>query len=211
RFSPNVITRPLYQEVILPNLCYIGGGGELAYWMQLKSYFEEARVAFPVLLLRNSVLLVPSKSMEKIKKLKVDINDLFLSQNDLIKKLTHINSEIEIDMSPQKEHLKKQFEDLHKLVELTDKSFLGAVAAQERKQIKGLENLEKRLLKAQKRQLSDYLDRVKLVHDDLFPNGSLQERQKNFSEFYLENGRELIHLLQANLNPLALEFLVLET
>ena len=39
RFSPNVIMRPLYQEVILPNLCYIGGGGELAYWMQLKDYF----------------------------------------------------------------------------------------------------------------------------------------------------------------------------
>ena len=40
RFSPNVIMRPLYQETILPNLCYIGGGGELAYWLQLKSYFE---------------------------------------------------------------------------------------------------------------------------------------------------------------------------
>ena len=30
RFSPNALLRPLYQEVILPNLCYIGGGGELA-------------------------------------------------------------------------------------------------------------------------------------------------------------------------------------
>ncbi|MBP6557946.1 MAG: bacillithiol biosynthesis cysteine-adding enzyme BshC, partial [Flavobacterium sp.] len=31
KFSPNVILRPLYQEVILLNLCYIGGGGEIAY------------------------------------------------------------------------------------------------------------------------------------------------------------------------------------
>ncbi|MBL4939635.1 MAG: bacillithiol biosynthesis cysteine-adding enzyme BshC, partial [Lutibacter sp.] len=30
-FSPNVIMRPLFQETVLPNLCYIGGGGELAY------------------------------------------------------------------------------------------------------------------------------------------------------------------------------------
>ena len=36
RFSPNVIARPLYQEVILPNLCYIGGGGELAYWLEFQ-------------------------------------------------------------------------------------------------------------------------------------------------------------------------------
>ena len=34
RFSPNVIMRPLFQETILPNLCYIGGGGELSYWLQ---------------------------------------------------------------------------------------------------------------------------------------------------------------------------------
>ena len=50
-FSPNVIMRPLYQEVILPNLCYIGGGGEMIYWLQLKSNFEIQNVTFPILLL----------------------------------------------------------------------------------------------------------------------------------------------------------------
>src|SRR6185503_14378299 len=34
RFSPNVILRGLYQETILPNLAFIGGGGETAYWLQ---------------------------------------------------------------------------------------------------------------------------------------------------------------------------------
>ena len=45
RFSPNVIMRPLYQEVILPNLCYVGGGGELAYWLELKDYFVSVHTA----------------------------------------------------------------------------------------------------------------------------------------------------------------------
>lgn len=57
--------RPLYQEVILPNLCYIGGGGELAYWLQLKAYFEAVEIPFPILLLRNSVQIV-SKNRLKI-------------------------------------------------------------------------------------------------------------------------------------------------
>ena len=39
RFSPNVILRPMYQEKILPNLAFIGGGGELAYWLELKALF----------------------------------------------------------------------------------------------------------------------------------------------------------------------------
>src|SRR5699024_3437943 len=83
RFSPNALLRPLYQEVILPNLCYIGGGGELAYWFQLKDYFDKIDVRFPILLLRNSVLLVQQKWIDKLDKLKVDINISFLSQDEL--------------------------------------------------------------------------------------------------------------------------------
>ena len=210
RFSPNVIMRPLYQEVVLPNLCYIGGGGELAYWLQLKSNFEANKVAFPILLLRNSVLLVNSKQMERLNKLNLSVQDLFLKQEDLITKVTKQVSEIEIDFTPQKNHLKQQFEDLYKLAELTDKSFLGAVAAQERKQIKGLEHLEKRLLKAQKRKLLGVLERVTALQNELFPNQSLQERTANFSEFYFEYGAQIIPKLVDNLEPLKGEFLILE-
>ena len=73
RFSPNVIMRPLYQEVILPNLCYIGGGGEIAYWLQLKSFFESVNVPFPMLLLRKSVLIKTAKQSEKLQKLNLSI------------------------------------------------------------------------------------------------------------------------------------------
>jgi len=210
RFSPNVIMRPLYQEVVLPNLCYIGGGGELAYWLQLKSNFEAQKVVFPMLLLRNSVLLITSKQKEKLNKLNVSVKDLFLNQHDLMTKVTKELSKIDIDFTPQKEHLKKQFEDLYKLAEQTDKSFKGAVAAQEKKQTQGLENLEKRLLKAQKRKLEDILERIRLIQDELFPRQSLQERNANFSEFYLEHGNQFTQKLIENLQPLKGEFLVLE-
>ncbi|MCX7547588.1 bacillithiol biosynthesis cysteine-adding enzyme BshC [Xanthomarina sp. F1114] len=209
RFSPNVILRPLYQEVILPNLCYIGGGGELAYWFQLKSNFETQNVAFPVLLLRNSAVLVSKKQQSKLKKLELPITDLFLKQDALLEKVSRERSEIEIDFSNQKSFLEKQFEDLYELAKKTDKSFLGAVSAQERKQIKGLENLEKRLLKAQKRKLKEVLGRVTSLQNELFPNKSLQERQANFSEFYLEYGDQFIQQLMLNLQPLNQEFLIL--
>lgn len=210
RFSPNVIMRPLYQEVILPNLCYIGGGGELAYWLQLKSNFETQQVTFPMLLLRNSVLIITERQKEKLQKMNVAVKDLFLNQNDLMTKVTKDISEIDIDFTPQKEHLKKQFEDLYTLAEQTDKSFKGAVGAQETKQIKGLENLEHRLLKAQKRKLEAILERVRLLQDELFPRQSLQERNINFSEFYLEHGEEFISALMHQLEPLKGEFLILE-
>ncbi len=210
RFSPNVILLPLYQEVVLPNLCYIGGGGELAYWFQLKSNFEANNVTFPMLLLRNSALLITDKQWEKLEKLNLSIEDLFLKQTKLSEKVTKQLSEVDIDFSSQKETLHQQFKSLYDLANKTDKSFLGAVAAQERKQIKGLDNLEKRLLKAQKRKFNDVLERVKLLQTKLFPNQSLQERQANFSEFYLEFGDQLIQQLVLNLQPLNSEFLILK-
>nr|WP_315200487.1 bacillithiol biosynthesis cysteine-adding enzyme BshC [uncultured Flavobacterium sp.] len=206
KFSPNVIMRPLYQEVILPNLCYIGGGGEIAYWLELKSFFASAKVTFPILLLRNSVLLATEKQSKKADKLNLPWSDLFSKQATLVNRITQKLSDFPIDFTPQKEALQKQFENLLELANHTDKSFLGAVKAQEVKQTKGLKTLEKRLLIAQKRKFHDELQRIIDLQNELFPNQSLQERQSNFSEFYLENGEHLIPEIMKQLKPLEHNF-----
>jgi bacillithiol biosynthesis cysteine-adding enzyme BshC len=206
KFSPNVIMRPLYQEVILPNLCYIGGGGEIAYWLELKSFFASAKVTFPILLLRNSVLLATEKQNKKADKLNLTWSDLFTKQATLVNRITQKLSDFPIDFTEQKEALKKQFETLLELANHTDKSFLGAVKAQEIKQTKGLSSLEKRLLIAQKRKFHDELQRIIDLQNELFPNQSLQERQANFSEFYLENGDRLIPQIMSQLKPLEQNF-----
>jgi uncharacterized protein YllA (UPF0747 family) len=208
RFSPNVVARPLYQEVILPNLCYIGGGGELAYWLQLKASFQAMEVPFPILLLRNSVLIITEKQDEKLDKLNISHEDIFLKRHSLINKKIREVSNIDIDFSPQKKFLEEQFKGMYDLAEQTDKSFLGAVKAQEVKQKKGLDKLEKRLLKAQKRKLEDHVVRLTDIQNQLFPGQSLQERQLNFSELYLEYGEELIPMLLKHLNPLDLNFTI---
>lgn len=210
RFSPNVIARPLYQEVILPNLCYIGGGGEIAYWLELKTMFEAMQVPFPMLLLRNSALVITEKQSGKLEKMDVAIADLFLGQNSFINKKIRSISNIDIDFSPQKEMLSEHFKQLHELAEQTDASFLGAVKAQEVKQLKGLAHLERRLLKAQKRKLKDHVVRMTEIQNELFPGQSLQERNLNFSELYLELGEDLIPTLFKSLEPLSGEFTMLK-
>ncbi len=206
RFSPNVILRPVFQEVILPNLCYIGGGGEVAYWFELKSTFQAFNIPFPILLLRNSALLISKKEQEKLNKLSINNKELFLKQHKLINKKIREISDIDINFSEQKKALHKQFKDLEALALKTDKSFLNAVKAQETKQIKGLNVLEKRLLKAQRIKLNDKVDRLTKIHNQLFPQQSLQERKLNFSEFYLEYGKDLIPKLKEELKPLSLVF-----
>jgi bacillithiol biosynthesis cysteine-adding enzyme BshC len=206
QFSPNVILRPLYQEVILPNLCYIGGGGEIAYWLQLKANFAANNITFPILLVRNSVLLTTEKQVQKADKLNLTWADLFSNQQILFDKKTQEFSQFNLDFSAQKEHLKKQFEVLNQIAYQTDKSFSGAVKAQEVKQIKGLENLEKRLLKAEKHVHADQLERIIQLQNELFPNQGLQERQANFGEFYVVYGTDFIAALFAALHPLEQNF-----
>jgi len=206
KFSPNVIMRPLYQEVILPNLCYIGGGGELAYWLELKSFFEASNITFPILLLRNSVLLTTQKQAEKLDKLNLTWADIFAKQQQLLNKKVQEFSELKLDFTEQKEFLKKQFETLTEMAAKTDASFLGAVKAQQIKQLKGLENLEKKLLRAEKRNHTDQLTRIVNLQNELFPGYSLQERRANFSEFYLEYDGKLFDELFKQLRPLEQEF-----
>jgi bacillithiol biosynthesis cysteine-adding enzyme BshC len=210
KFSPNVILRPLYQEVLLPNLCYIGGAGEIAYWLELQSFFNASKISFPMLLVRNSVVLTTEKHLKKADALGLSWFDLFSKQKDLVNQKTKALSKINLDLSELKEQLNKQFNALYTIANQTDNSFIGALKAQEVKQIKGIEHLEKRLLKAQKRKLVEELNRIVQLQNELFPNQSLQERQTNFSEFYIETGEELIPALIKKLQPLEHRFEIVE-
>ncbi len=208
RFSPNALLRPLYQEVILPNLTYIGGGGELAYWFQLKACFKEMEVPFPMLLLRNSALIRTQKQKDKTEALRITDKQLFLKQNELVNQKIRTISNIDIDFSEQRTYLSEHFKAMHAIAAETDASFTGAVKAQEVKQLKGLDNLERRLLRAQKRKLSDHVRRLVDLQNAVFPLQSLQERTTNFAEFYLEFGKELIPALLESLDPLEGEFTI---
>ena len=210
RFSPNVIMRPLYQEIILPNLCYIGGGGEMAYWLELKDYFDAVQVSFPILLLRNSVQVVSEKQAKKLRNLNILHTEMFLKQHDLLAKKVMENSDIQFSFSDAQTLLEQQFAALQRVAEQTDVSFIGAVNAQQTKQLKGLKNLEKRLLRAEKRKNADLVNRIADLQNQLLPNQSLEERQRNFSEYYLEFGETFISSLKKSLQPLQLEFTILE-
>lgn len=209
RFSPNVLLRPLYQETILPNICYIGGGGELAYWLELNTFFKAQKIPFPIILMRNSALLMEQKLAKKRDQLSISNDDLFLDRTALINKKIRQISNIDLDLSPLKQKLDEQFDYLEGLIKQTDASFEGTVRAQKVKQFKGIDQLEKRLLNAQKKKLADQVTRMSALHQALFPENGLQERQENFSVYFLALGLDLIPMLMKNFKPLSSEFTII--
>ena len=209
RFSPNVILRGLYQETILPDLVFIGGGGEMAYWLQLKELFENYKVVYPVLVLRNSFLIVEKKWNERINKLDLKVTDLFKDENELMKMIVAKNSENSIELNGNFEKAEAFYEQIRMQAEAIDKTLSQYVNAIKTRSLKDLEELEKKMLRAEKRKFEEQQRHIQKIKEVLFPNDGLQERVENFSWFYAKWGRSFIEELYKNSLALEQEFCIL--
>ncbi|MBC8266127.1 MAG: bacillithiol biosynthesis cysteine-adding enzyme BshC [Flavobacteriales bacterium] len=207
KFSPNVLMRPLYQEIILPNIAYIGGGAEVAYWMQLKTAFKQEEIPFPILVLRNSAILLNEKQMLKLNKLGIEVEDLFLEETELHKQYILSEASSKFSLEKEKKELEKLFSKL--LNKTTDKSLQSTIKAEQQKQLKSFQKMEQKLLKFEKKKHESALQQISKLKSNLFPNNSLQERFDNFIPYYLKDGENFIEMLKDNFDPLDTNFVVL--
>jgi bacillithiol biosynthesis cysteine-adding enzyme BshC len=209
RFSPNVILRGVYQETLLPNIAFVGGGGETAYWLELKDLFDAYNVPFPVLVLRNSFLIVEKKWQEKIGKLGFDIKDFFQSSQELLTALVSRHKNGELKLNNELEAATQVFQLLKNKAGAVDKSLLKHVEALQAKTIKPLQELEKKMLRAEKRKYEAEQRQIQQVKSALFPLDGLQERVDNFMPYYAKYGRDFIKLIYDHSLTLEQEFMIL--
>lgn len=208
RFSPNVILRGIYQESILPNIAFIGGAGETAYWLQLKDLFDDLRVPFPVLVLRNSFLVVEKKWQERLSKTGLTVEDLFFAEEELSKKIILHASENELKLNGSIDKLGELYESFKKQAAAVDSSLQKHVEALKLKSLHQLQELEKKMIRAEKRKFADRLRQVHTIREALFPGGKLQERHQNAGYFYALWGKDFIHQLYNHSLALEQEFVI---
>lgn len=209
-FSPNVIMRPLFQELILPNLAYVGGGGELAYWLERKTQFEHFNLNFPMLIRRNSAVWIDKGTKKRIDKLGLTSESLFIDTEELIKSFVKENSEGELNFSEEKFELQAIFERVKTKTIEVDASLGKTVLAEAAKQIKSLENLESRVMRAEKQKHETSINQLRKLKEKLFPSNGLQERKDNFMSFYMKHGEAYLDTLKDVFDPLEKSFVVIE-
>lgn len=207
-FSPNVLLRPLYQESILPNLAYIGGGGELAYWFQLKSTFGHFEIPMPILLLRNSAKWVIGKTVKWMQELGADVPQLFKAEGDWIKEDTQAQSDDDLQLSKVKEEVQSIFHSLSERSAKMDPTLKVYVEASLQKAQNRLEKLSKKMIRVQKRKNSERVGKIIQLKEALFPNKGLQERTDNFSTIFLALGEGMMEELFAAFELPEEEFVV---
>jgi bacillithiol biosynthesis cysteine-adding enzyme BshC len=210
RFSPNVILRGLFQEMILPNIAFIGGGGETAYWLELKALFEHYQVPYPMLVLRNSFLIIEKKWSQKMRHSDISATEIFRPVEPLINKLVKKNSDKQLDLSSELLKFRADYQKLKKISEVVDPTLVKHVAALEARAIKAIETLEKKLLKAEKRRFEDQSRQVVQVKSALFPLNGLQERIDNFIPWYSKYGKYFFAAIYDHSLTFEQQFVILE-
>ncbi|TVR82419.1 MAG: bacillithiol biosynthesis cysteine-adding enzyme BshC [Saprospirales bacterium] len=211
KFSPNVVLRPLYQELILPNIAYVGGGGEIAYWLERREQFEHYGIHYPVLVRRNSVFWLDHIGTKNLQQLDLEAELIFSSDIDgLIKDFIINLAEDEISLEDEKEQLRLIFHAVETKAIQLEKSIIKTIRAEESKHLKSLEHLEHKLLKAKKQQLDVKVNKIRKTHDKLFPSGKPQERFDNFLMYYFRLGPFFIESLIDSLDPLNKEVIVFQ-
>lgn len=206
KFSPNVVMRPVYQEIILPNIAYIGGGAEVTYWFQLKTVFEQYGISYPVLLLRNSVAIIRRHISQKIKRMEMDADCLFVEPDQFKTAWIKKHSRTDLSLSDERRELNGFFERLKLRAYKTDPTLAPSTEAVKARLDKAVNNLENKLVRAEKKRYESTLMQIDAIHDALFPGGSLQERSENFGLYYVLWGRSFLDNLLELFHPLGGDF-----
>lgn len=209
RFSPNVILRPLYQEVILPNLAYVGGGGELAYWFQLKEIFDNYGVSFPILMLRNSVEFIDLKVQTWLNELGLSTTDIFKPRIEIENRLLLNKAATSLRLQGQRELMEQLFLEIEKQMIQVDPNLSRSIKSGFVKAEKILASLEKKMLRSERRKQAELTEKLDKIFSALFPGGGLQERNVSFAEIQLELGDGFLNRILECFPPFDPEFILL--
>ncbi len=191
KLSPNVVLRPLYQQKILPNIAYVGGPGEIAYWLEYKTLFDTFKLHLPVLMPRNFVLLLDKGTQTKIQKLNLTIEDVFRDGDELVKAFIKAQHD-DINLEEAKKQLTSVYASVLETVSGIDKTLAGTTEAEKQKSINGLATIEQKINKALKQKSETDINQIWSVKEKLFPKNTPQERYDNFSMYYSKFGKEFI-------------------
>lgn len=210
-FSPNVILRPVYQETILPNLVYVGGGGEMAYWIQLKGVFHVHHTLFPLIQQRVSIQLIDGALKKRMDKLNWSNERYFESKEDLKKLFLKENEGDDLDLS----QLYSEFNSLRstmiekaKSIEATLESFAEAETVRMKKQ---LESFEQRLVKQLKQRHEQVLQSIDFISERIIPENILQERYFHWLQFAPSGTyKELLNQIHQEIDPFEKELIVID-
>ncbi len=201
RFSPNVVLRPLMQDVLLPTAAYIGGPGEISYFAQFKPIYEWAGVPMPLIYPRASLSLVEGKVQKVLDRYGLDVDAFAQDLDQLFQRVVKQEMSVDVDalFKDAAKHLHQAINEIKPPLEQVDRTLIKAAEATRAAFMKEWGQFKGRVVKAEKRNQEVVLGQLEKAQANLFPSG-LQERAISIFYFLNKYGPSLLRTLEENLD-----------
>ncbi|MFZ9301660.1 MAG: bacillithiol biosynthesis protein BshC, partial [Chitinophagaceae bacterium] len=188
---------------------FVGGGAEIAYWLELKAMFDHFKVPFPMLVLRNSFLLYSAEIEQKLKAMGIQVEELFLSEYELMNRYLEVHSDKSLDTNDEQGMANELFHGLKQKAGIIDQSLIQHLDALQTQLHKKLQEASKKMLRAEKRKYEVQKGQLLKIKAQLFPGGSLQERRENILPFYAQYGPACIDAIYQHSTSFWQQFILL--
>ena len=203
RFSPNVVTRPLVQDQLLPTAAYVAGPGEISYFAQYRDVYEWAGTTMPLIVPRASMTLVESKVQKVLDKYDLSVRDVEQhTPEQLFQSVVVDVMDIDIDRAfgQAASRIHQALNDLKPVAESVDTTLGRSVEATRATFVNELDDLKQRVVRAEKRQQDEVRAQIEKVCVNLMPTRNLQERTLNPTYFFNKYSMDLLDTVRAHID-----------
>lgn len=193
RFSPNVVTRPVVQDFLLPTLAYVAGPGEMNYWAQLGDVFRVLGQAMPVVYPRLSAVLITAGWKKIMDNERIELAEIYAGLSG--RREQRLKEMDNLDIDGKFADLRRQIGEAYKMLDLLETLHpqAGEWIRQNQEKIEAqVQYLEKKMWQAQRKQSDGVLKHWTMVEEGILPNGAHQERVLTPLSFYVRYDRQWI-------------------
>jgi bacillithiol biosynthesis cysteine-adding enzyme BshC len=202
RFSPNVLLRPIMEDMIFPTIAYIAGPNELAYYAQIKDMYSLFGVQMPLIIPRVSLTILEKKIADALEKYQIAVLSLFENAekavSDTLKQ--SLPKEIESELKQLTEQIVSQFQQLNDNVTQWEPSLKDAISNSRNSVLHQINNLENKIGLAHKKKNETVREQLNKLVNHLVPNRELQERTMNLVPYLVKYNYDFINQLLSVIN-----------
>jgi bacillithiol biosynthesis cysteine-adding enzyme BshC len=199
--SPNVVLRPICQDMLIPTAVYVGGPNEIAYFAQLRPVYEFFNLTMPIIYPRATATILEEKLESILDKFELDLTAFFGDLDTVLRTVSEQISDIKVEDMFQNvgTRVKESLNELKFGINQIDPTLLGALETTRSKIESQLSVLKEKTIIAQKKKNEIALKQVEKVANNTLPFGELQERQINVIYFMNKYGLDFVKWLTEEL------------
>ena len=195
--SPNVLLRPVVESAVFPTLSYVGGPGEIAYFGQLREYFDAHSIEMPVIFPRWSVTVVESKIRKVLDKFDVEVDALARPFHEIAGETARdeVPDSVRAALGKLRGSIGSGVGELQSAIREVDPTLKGPVQHLRSAAFAAVDDLEKTIVQAVKRETDIKLAQLEKAQLHLFPGGKPAERVQSPLYFLARYGDAFLDAL----------------